>query len=233
MTYNRSYLQQAILGQANRAVAEIMQAYPDADCQAAMDTYLRKRAELEGKQKMPAHDPGCCCEVCDCARAELLHRSAAAVPEKRCTRADRERVADLLSLHYAAGSLDDDEFGERLDKAMTAKFPSVLSGLCTDLPYLPSEPPAEQRPARHPELWTIQSALSFYITFIAVLIGGTHPGLLFELMMLTCCMVNALLGLRVSWWLAVTGFLTGPFAFLGTLLMLGLTRRRKASPIIK
>jgi hypothetical protein len=78
--------------------------------------------------------------------------SAGLQPEKRCTRADREVVAELLSWHYAAGSLDEEEFGTRLDQAMAAKFPSDLKGLCLDLPDLPpaeeSEPVQQAKPAR-------------------------------------------------------------------------------------
>lgn len=70
--------------------------------------------------------------------------SAGPQPEKRCTRADREAVADRLGQHFAAGSLDDEEFSTRLDKAMAAKFPSELASLCTDLPDLP--------PADEPDL---------------------------------------------------------------------------------
>lgn len=60
-------------------------------------------------------------------------------PEKRCTRADRDQVADVLSQHFSAGSLDQDEFSERMEKAMTAKFPGDLLPLLADLPDLPAE----------------------------------------------------------------------------------------------
>jgi len=68
--------------------------------------------------------------------------------EKRCTRADREAVVEVLSQHYAAGSLDDGEFSERTDMAMAAKFQSELSGLLTDLPDLA---PAQAEPLPLPQ----------------------------------------------------------------------------------
>jgi uncharacterized membrane protein len=67
-------------------------------------------------------------------------------PEKRLTRADRDAVVELLGRHYALGSLDDEEFSERTDTAMKAKFPSDLiclktgHGLTADLADLPPDP---------------------------------------------------------------------------------------------
>lgn len=60
--------------------------------------------------------------------------------EKRTTRADRDVIADLLSMHYALGSINDEEFAERTDAAMEAKFPSELVALTADLADLPPEP---------------------------------------------------------------------------------------------
>jgi Flp pilus assembly protein TadB len=48
-------------------------------------------------------------------------------------------VADRLSKHYSDGRLDETEFHERLDRAMSAKTQSDLRGLLDDLPG--SEPP--------------------------------------------------------------------------------------------
>jgi hypothetical protein len=117
--------------------------------------------------------------------------------EKRCTRADREAVADLLSQHYTAGSLDEAEFGERLDKAMAAKFPSELTGLCLDLPDLcpvdepvpvkrvkPVRQPVEPRPqaVEHDQLpygprtrlapWAVQNWLAMCGSIVFMLIVG-------------------------------------------------------------
>jgi hypothetical protein len=70
-------------------------------------------------------------------------------PDMRVSDAERAAVGDTLSKHYADGRLDDGEFKERLDRAMSAKTRSDLSGLTTDLPTL--QPPTPQPvPRRHP-----------------------------------------------------------------------------------
>jgi len=166
--------------------------------------------------------------------------------EKRCARADREATADLLAEHYAAGTLDDEEYQERLDTAMSAKFPSELRGLCTDLPDLPEpEPVSESLPKRRraheafqeytpyrvwksPQ-WAVQNWMAMGVTVAACIIGGANGGLTWGVMVLLCCVVNGLVGLRKSWVLGLIGFLTGPFAFLGTALMIILTWRRSPS----
>ena len=58
---------------------------------------------------------------------------------------ERNAVADKLSRHYAEGRLDEVEFKNRLDTAMSATTRGDLNGLFDDLPRLPSEPP----PRRH------------------------------------------------------------------------------------
>ena len=59
-------------------------------------------------------------------------------PDMRVSHADRTEVADRLSRHYADGRLDEDEFNERLDRAMKAKTQADLHGLFADLPDQPS-----------------------------------------------------------------------------------------------
>jgi hypothetical protein len=65
----------------------------------------------------------------------------------RVSDADRNEVADRLSRHFADGRLDQGEFKERLDAAMSAKTQGDLSGLFYDLPPLDTElpPPASRR----------------------------------------------------------------------------------------
>jgi hypothetical protein len=48
--------------------------------------------------------------------------------------AERDKAAEYLREHMAAGRLDATEFDERLSKALTAKFASELDDLFTDLP---------------------------------------------------------------------------------------------------
>ncbi len=64
----------------------------------------------------------------------------------RVSDAERSAVGDLLSKHYADGRLDDTEFKERLDRAMSAKTRGDLRGLTSDLPPLA---PAQTLPTPH------------------------------------------------------------------------------------
>jgi hypothetical protein len=59
----------------------------------------------------------------------------------RVSDAERNVVADKLSRHFSEGRLDQAEFKERLDKAMSAKTQGDLDGLFDDLPPLASDPP--------------------------------------------------------------------------------------------
>jgi Domain of unknown function (DUF1707) len=59
----------------------------------------------------------------------------------RVSDAERNAVADKLSRHFSEGRLDQAEFKERLDTAMSAKTQGDLNGLFDDLPPLASEPP--------------------------------------------------------------------------------------------
>jgi hypothetical protein len=58
-------------------------------------------------------------------------------PNMRVSNAERTEVADRLSKHYGDGRLDEEEFNERLDRAMKAKTLADLHGLFADLPDLP------------------------------------------------------------------------------------------------
>jgi uncharacterized protein DUF1707 len=62
----------------------------------------------------------------------------------RSSDAERERAADALREHYAAGRLDADELSERLDGVYKAKTVSELRGLSADLPALPLSPAARR-----------------------------------------------------------------------------------------
>ena len=52
----------------------------------------------------------------------------------RASDADRDRVADALREHYAAGRLSADELDERLTTALSARTLGELNGVLTDLP---------------------------------------------------------------------------------------------------
>lgn len=61
-------------------------------------------------------------------------------PELRIGDAERAEVADRLAAHYSEGRLDDGEFSDRLDQAMTAKTAAELGGLLADLPQTEPSP---------------------------------------------------------------------------------------------
>ncbi len=67
-------------------------------------------------------------------RGSSGRRASQANPTMRVSHAERTEVADRLSKHYGDGRLDEEEFNERLDRAMKAKTQSDLDGLFDDLP---------------------------------------------------------------------------------------------------
>jgi phage shock protein PspC (stress-responsive transcriptional regulator) len=60
--------------------------------------------------------------------------------EMRVGDTERTQVSDQLSKHYSAGRLDDEEFNERMGRAVGAKTRADLSGLLADLPPLVPAP---------------------------------------------------------------------------------------------
>jgi hypothetical protein len=68
----------------------------------------------------------------------------------RASDAECNEAADRLSRHFAEGRLDQLEFKNRLDTAMTATTRGDLGGLFYDLPRLAAEPPPP--PPRHRRL---------------------------------------------------------------------------------
>jgi hypothetical protein len=82
---------------------------------------------------------------------------------------ERNAVADKLSRHYAEGRLDEIEFKNRLDTAMSATTRGDLHGLFDDLPPLPSEPPPP--PPRHQRIlpWVL------IVVLVAIAAGATMP----------------------------------------------------------
>jgi hypothetical protein len=82
---------------------------------------------------------------------------------------ERNAVADKLSRHYAEGRLDETEFKQRLDTAMSATTRGDLHGLFGDLPPLPSEPPPPAPRHRRMLPWV------FLVAFIVIVAGATIP----------------------------------------------------------
>jgi Domain of unknown function (DUF1707) len=73
-------------------------------------------------------------------RGSSYRRASESYADMRVSNAERAEVADRLSKHYSDGRLDEEEFNERIDRAMKAKTQSDLNGLFTDLPdsYVPT-----------------------------------------------------------------------------------------------
>jgi len=90
--------------------------------------------------------------------AGYTRRRGAANPNLRVSDAERADVADRLSKHYGDGRLDQAEFNERMERAMSAKTQGDFAGLFADLPDLPdraepgASPPANvtRSPSRSP-----------------------------------------------------------------------------------
>jgi hypothetical protein len=74
----------------------------------------------------------------------------AAAAGLRASRADRERVIDLLKAAFVQGRLDRDEFGARIGQALTSRTYGELAAVTADIPAeligaLPHRPPVRAR----------------------------------------------------------------------------------------
>ena len=91
----------------------------------------------------------------------------------RVSDAERSQVADALSRHYSDGRLDETEFNDRLEKAMSAKTHADLAGLMTDLPRLvPTQAEAPPPPARR---WPHLGLLVAVAVFAVIAAGSITP----------------------------------------------------------
>ena len=107
-------------------------------------------------------------------------------PNIRVSHAERTVVADRLSKHYGDGRLDEEEFNERLDRAMKAKTRADLDGLFNDLPgdepprpsAGPPQPPMVRPPRRPSALPRV--ALLAFVAFVAIMVGQALAGPLFD-----------------------------------------------------
>jgi len=109
--------------------------------------------------------------------------------------ADRDKAAEYLREHMAEGRLDQEEFDDRLTRALTAKTQSDLDPLFTDLPgprpgssVVPAEPfkappwqagtssvaarPAARPPAKQSPGWAIATSVAWPAVIIACFILG-------------------------------------------------------------
>jgi hypothetical protein len=74
----------------------------------------------------------------------------------RVSDADRERVAEQLREHYAAGRLSTDELDERITATLGARTFRDLHAVMTDLPgehQLAAQPPPQNWPRPHGQGW--------------------------------------------------------------------------------
>lgn len=90
---------------------------------------------------------------------------------KLASDAERERVADLLRTHAAAGRLDPDELEQRLEAAFAARRRGDLAPLIADLPAATAAPRRRALPriapviplaALLPAIWALTGAGSFW-----------------------------------------------------------------------
>lgn len=102
--------------------------------------------------------------------------------ELRVSDQQRERTADQLREHFAAGRLTEDEFSERVQSAYGARTESQLRQLLSDLPRLPATPQqvkAELAARRsHLQRRVIQEAAGgialFLVCVVIWLASGAH-----------------------------------------------------------
>jgi hypothetical protein len=122
-------------------------------------------------------------------------------PDYRVSDAERNSLAELLSQHYADGRLDETEFKERMDRAMSAKTRSDLNGLTADLPPLGSEAPVATR--RHPHAVGRRRRMSVIgLVFAVVIVSWSLSSAFFfvpHVPWLLVAIVAVLLWRRHSW----------------------------------
>jgi hypothetical protein len=105
-------------------------------------------------------------------RGPSYRRASQADPSMRVSNDERTQVADRLSKHYGDGRLDEEEFNERLDRAMKAKTRGDLYGLFDDLPDAPpAEEPGQVLPQRRRPFLP---RLVFFILIIIVISAVWH-----------------------------------------------------------
>jgi len=137
--------------------------------------------------------------------AALATRSA--VPDLRVSDAERDVAVAELSEHFQAGRLDQEEFSERMAKALNSRTERELSALMEDLPPLReiasspvlSVPPV--RPSRRPVYLPVLLPLLFGAFLVARIAGAggpdhhAGPWVVFPLFW-----VIAIVTLRFAWW---------------------------------
>ncbi|HEX7995593.1 MAG TPA: DUF1707 domain-containing protein [Streptosporangiaceae bacterium] len=94
-------------------------------------------------------------------------------PDLRVSDAERADVADRLSKHYGEGRLDQAEFNDRMERAMSAKTMGDFAGLFSDLPEI-TEPGQQQSvPATRS---SCRSPMSKILLLILIIVGAAILG---------------------------------------------------------
>lgn len=91
----------------------------------------------------------------------------------RASDAERADVADRLSKHYGDGRLDQAEFNERMERAMSAKTVGDFAGLFSDLPDVTE--PSEKQPVRATRS-TCRSSMSRLVLLILIIVAAAFIG---------------------------------------------------------
>jgi len=92
---------------------------------------------------------------------------AAPVTPIRIGDAERDRAVSDLGDHFAAGRLSREEFDDRADQAMQARFSSDLTPLFADLPE-PDPEPVSPKPAGGPPPWAYAMWLLPFVMVAAI-----------------------------------------------------------------
>jgi Domain of unknown function (DUF1707) len=82
--------------------------------------------------------------------------------------ADRERVADLLRGHAAAGRIDTHELEQRLERAYAARYGSDLEAVLAELPAEPAPRARTQRRAAVPAPLVPIAAIGILVALAAM-----------------------------------------------------------------
>ena len=95
--------------------------------------------------------------------------------------AERDRAVAALGDHFAAGRLNNDEFEQRMEQAIKARFNDDLEPLFVDLPRT-VEPPVEPKSQQHSEIplaWAAMFWLAplFVITAVVAAVVLSAPWL--------------------------------------------------------
>jgi len=97
-------------------------------------------------------------------------------PDLRVSDAERDAVVTELGEHFGQGRLDQAEFDERVNKALSARTGRDLGGLLADLPSARAESSTPQQGAQFPRLLVVVPLLAAAILIVAVTAGGWRHG---------------------------------------------------------